>query len=266
VYALSFLTELDSSILDTNVLRTTLVLLASLRKLPQTSPVLSATEAALAFLMRRATGTLEQRQVLIDGGMLNSVFDMLAHMGHGHPGAYLVACGALYHLADLQDILATPNSETAPIIRRLVAAAFAYGPVNDQGVPVPLWNFANGVAGYPAEITALLAAKKSRHSEGSGASWFNGSAEEQAHYAHTVKLTMMLVMEFGLTDGSNFNNSGGRGKAYANSQSWWHGLHRRMRALLKNSSDSSAVDLLQFCASAVAVAADTNRGSKGRFR
>jgi hypothetical protein len=262
---------LDSSILDTNVLRTTLVLLASLRKLPQTSPVLSATEAALAFLMRRATGTLEQRQALIDGGMLNSVFDMLAHMGHGHPGAYIVACGALYHLADLhegEDTLATPNSETAPIIQRLVAAAFAHGPVNDQGVPVPLWNFANGVAGYPAEITALLAAKKSGHSEGSGASWFNGSADEQAHYAHTVKFTMMLVMEFGLTDGSNFNNSSGcgRGKAYTNPQSWWHGLHRRMRALLKNSSDSSAVDLLQFCASAVAVAADANRGSKGRFR
>jgi hypothetical protein len=255
VTALSVLGELDASALDTNVLRTMLMLLASLRKLPQTSPVLSSIKVALAFFIQHGNGPPEQRHALIDGGMLNTVFDMLAHMGHGHADAYIAACFTFYTLLELEE----GEEFLTPIIRRVLAAAFAYGPVNEHHVPVPLWNFANGVAGYPVEIVAQGA-------EGGG-SGFDGSAEKQARYADMVNHTMMLLMEFGLTDGSDFNSNGcGRGKAYANPQSWWHGLYRRMRPLLKNSSDSSAVDLLQFCASAVAVTADANRGSKGRFR
>jgi hypothetical protein len=229
------------------------MLLASLRKLPQTSPVLSAVEVALAFLMRLANGPVAKRHVLIDGGMLNSVFDLLAHMGNGDPEAYITACGTLYHLVSAE--ADGGDAETSPIIDRVMAAAFAYGVVNDQGIPVPLWNLANGAAGYPAEIAALMAAKQSGAQLG-------GSVDKQAQFTHAVKQTVMVLMTFGLNEGSDFNSGGKSGKACANPRSWWHGLYRRMRALLKHSRDPVAVTLLQFCA-AFSVTTD---GSKGRFR
>jgi hypothetical protein len=261
LYALSFLSEFRPST-ATNVIRTTLMLLASLRKLPPTPPVLSVIESALTFLIRYARGPLEQRHALIDGGMLNTVFDMLAHMGHGDPDAYVTACFVLYHLVEPREGAAA--SETAPITDRVMAAAFAYGTANDQGVPVPLWNLANSIAGYPAEIAALVAAKHSRRSEGEGVQ-LDGSVEEQAHYADAVMRTMMSLMEFGLIDGSDFNNGCRSGNACANPRSWWYALLRRLRALLKNSRDPSAVELLRFCAAAAVMTAEINRGSKGRF-
>jgi hypothetical protein len=142
----------------------------------------------------------------------------------------------------------------------VVAAAFAYGAINEQHVPVPLWKFAAGVVGYPAEIAALVAAKQSRRSD-VGAQ-LDGSAGEQADYAVAVIHTMTDLMKFGLSDGSDFNNGRGSGKAYANPQSWWHALLHRLRALLKNSRDPSAVDLLKFCAAAAVVTADVNRRSR----
>jgi hypothetical protein len=264
ISALSFLTEFRPST-DTNVVRTTLMLLASLRKLPQTSPVLAVIEVALAFLMRPARGPVEQRRVLIDGGMLNTVFDMLAHMGHGDPDAYVTACGTLYALVG-----AEPDggeTETGPIIDRMIAAAFASGAVNDEGVPVSLWNLANSVAGYPAEIAALVAAKASQRSQSEGGGTrLDGSAEEQSNYASTVAHTMMILMTSGLSEGSDFNNGPGSGKACANPRSWWYVLYRRLRALLKNSRAPAAVGLLRFCAAAAVITADANRGPKGRFR
>jgi hypothetical protein len=136
-----------------------------------------------------------------------------------------------------------------------MAAAFAYGAVNDQGIPVPLWNLANGAAGYPAEIAALMAAKQSGAQLG-------GSVDKQAQFTHAVKQTVMVLMTFGLNEGSDFNSGGKSSKACANPRSWWHALYRRMRALLKNSRDPVAVTLLQFCA-AFSVKTD---GPKGRFR
>jgi hypothetical protein len=266
VSALSFLAELSSTT-DTNIVRTVLMLLASLRKLPQTPPVLSAIENALGFLMRNANGSLEKRHVLIDGGMLNTGFDMLAHLGHGDPDVYVGACNALFFLVvpePRKGASSDASSDTAPIIHRVLAAAFAYGAVNDQHVPVPLWNFANGVAGYPAEIAALVAAKRVQRLE--GGAHLDGSAEEQAGYADTVVGVMAILMEFGLNDGSDFTNGRGTGKACGNPQSWWHALFHRMRALLKNSRRPAAVDLLRLCAAATVVTAETNRGSKGRFR
>jgi hypothetical protein len=203
---------------------------------------------------------VEQRHAVIDGGMLNSVFDMLTYMGHGDPVAYRVACFALFHF-----VVAKPRKgegggfssdasfDPTPIIRRILAAAFAYGPVSDKRVPVPLWNFANGVAGYPAELAA-------KQSQG-----IDDSVEERAADARMVILTIRDLMKFGLSDGSDFNGRGS-GKACANPQSWWYALLHRMRALLKNSRDPTAVDLLQFCAAVAVVTAETNRGSKGRLR
>jgi hypothetical protein len=265
VSALNFLNEVGPST-DTNVIRTTLMLLASLRKLPQTSPVLSATEAALAFLMGYAHGPVEQRQALIDGGILNSVFDMLAHMGRGDPDAYVTACGTLYHLVQLCEgesycVTGAP-SESAPIIGRVLAAAFAHGPLNDQRVPIPLWNFANGVAGYPTEIAALVAAKRL---EGGGAP-LDGSAEEQARYADAIIHTMTQFMRFGLGDGSDFNNGCLDGNACGNPQSWWYALLHRLRALLKNSRNPSAAELLLFCSVAGDLTAEVLRDSKRRLR
>jgi hypothetical protein len=202
VTALSFLTEFNQ-LTDTNVIRTTLMLLAGLRKLPLTPPVLSVIEAALVFFMRRASGPVAQRHVLIDGGMLNSVFDMLAHVGHGNPDAYVAACCTLYHLVAAGPPEGAP-SDTAPIIRRVMAAAFAFGAVNEHQVPVPLWSFAHGVAGYPAEIVALLAAWRSRP-EGEG-SRLDGNATEQGHYAHGVMQAMVELMTFGVSDASDFSN------------------------------------------------------------
>jgi hypothetical protein len=263
VAALSFLTEFSQST-ETNVIRTTLMLLAGLRKLPRTPPVLSVTEAALMFFMRHANGPLEQRHILIDGGVLSLVFSMLANMGHGNPGAYVAACCTLYDLVASKPP-ESASSDSAPIIRRVMSAAFAFGPVNDQGVPVPLWNFVNGVAGYPAEIVALLAAWRSRP-EGEG-SRLDGNATEQGHYAHGVTQAIVELMAFGVSDGSSdFSNGCWSGHASDNPRSWWHALVHRLRALLKNSRNPSAVTLLNFCAAAAVVTAGVKRGAKSRFR